>query len=425
MAVMKTKTTFMSALRVTTDSRPPGTETYQMIGTAFVHQLNVLVPGVTNGNHKLPNAHSWTIFRRGNYFGTVSTFFKNGSIQQSGASGTQVQGKVPPSYAQTAAYNRALSKMFDQVRTDIDLSVALAEHASTRRMLRSSLRVVDTIRRIHPKHWHKNWLEYQYGWRPLVNDVYKSLDELTNVAREYSRAVGTATERGYSLSLRPNMWGITGFDSPEWNAWTQRERISALYRLEPSFITKIGNWSSLNPATIAWELLPYSFVIDWFIDVGGYLRNLETAFMMNQKFYHGYRTSTYKSLTTGVSAVGKERLPTQPGVHDIVDMKGWDERKSKNRTVLGSSIIPTLPHFHARLGATRMLSAAALLATFLEPKKNRGRHFNRINQVMNQKFNPPTWDEFRNESPTTNRNEFNDLKRPRPRLDSRFWSKLK
>jgi hypothetical protein len=30
----------------------------------------------------------------------------------------------------------------------------------------------------------------------------------------------------------------------------------------------------LNPATVAWELVPYSFIADWFVPVGDYLTGL-------------------------------------------------------------------------------------------------------------------------------------------------------
>jgi len=40
----------------------------------------------------------------------------------------------------------------------------------------------------------------------------------------------------------------------------------------------------LNPASLAWELMPYSFVIDWWFNVGDVLASLDNLFIIDSLY---------------------------------------------------------------------------------------------------------------------------------------------
>ena len=50
----------------------------------------------------------------------------------------------------------------------------------------------------------------------------------------------------------------------------------------------VSTYTSMNPASIKWELVPYSFVVDWFYDIGSYLRGCETSTIYSSVFKAGW-----------------------------------------------------------------------------------------------------------------------------------------
>jgi hypothetical protein len=109
----------------------------------------------------------------------------------------------------------------------------------------------------------KVWLEYEYGWRPLVHDLNDGAEAffaLTNkpLTKTYkaSKKVRNQLPETTSSSL------ITG----------EAVTIRALRAVVKENYTP---WQSLgldSPVSVAWELLPWSFVADWFIPFGNYLQ---------------------------------------------------------------------------------------------------------------------------------------------------------
>lgn len=148
-----------------------------------------------------------------------------------------------------------------------------------------------------------------------------------------------------------------------------------VYMQLPSSKFDLARWTSLNPASIAWELTPYSFVVDWFLDIGGTLRNFETAVLSQGSFHHGYidYLMYYDSDQEFVY------LGSHGGAVDGDDIivSGNLYESDFVREVLTSYPYPRLPSFNAKLGWQRLLSAAALLTTAL-PKSRRYHGWKRI-----------------------------------------------
>lgn len=285
--------------------------------------------------------------------------------------------------------NEALDKLNEKVRGSLDLSVSGFEYKQTQEMLKllspKGLRnyAQDAWTRVHgyrgkPRSlWDAvkdvsgipadAWLQYQYGWKPLVSDIYGIADESLHVARN--------SLTGFTAS---SMRRVEGIDMPyslgyaaKWSGFKQlKGKWACKYGLvldaELETAERLARWTSLNPVSIAWELLPYSFVVDWFYDIGGFLRAIETSLANNVSFVSGYK-STIRAY---------EYYPTieWDGTYSGVGMKGQCAGYCKyvrfNREVLSSYPLPNVPRFKSNLGSTRLLSAAALLQQWL-PKRIR------------------------------------------------------
>lgn len=105
-------------------------------------------------------------------------------------------------------------------------------------------------------------LEVQYGWKPLVQDMYEgaiwlaALQNKPNCHRYSvrSRAIQASNNSGAGVWHR--------------NPHTEVRRQIIAYLEESSFSPTLNLW---NPAEILWERTPWSFVCDWVVPIGSYL----------------------------------------------------------------------------------------------------------------------------------------------------------
>lgn len=325
-------------------------------------QLSV-VADVTNGNHVTPNRHSYNKY---SYFypDGRQSWESKGICQSYVWSGPQVvalnNGLLAPD-AKSEVYNRALSKLYAKVRGDLDLSISFFERQQTVAMLRSLRKLTTYVQAVNPKNWGNNWLMWQYGIRPLVNDFYAVSKKLVAGDGLYPVHVRT---RASQVTTKDDIYNYPYPGVP------QRRHCDASYRcmfdvvfkFKPSALQSVAGWSSLNPISIAWELLPYSFVVDWVYNVGGYIRNTENALLYGQSFNSGYYTETQKIHQT--SRLHGGWSDAQGSGYVDCDFVAITSKKS--RVVLSTTPFPRPPSFKVDLGSSQILSAAALIAQPLQ-----------------------------------------------------------
>lgn len=104
----------------------------------------------------------------------------------------------------------------------------------------------------------KNWLEYKYGWMPVLQDIHGAAKSLADMRYKPRTNYFVASARGKEVWGRSGMQGSINYRAKVWC----RVRVNS-----PS--ATLGNkLGLLNPLTIAWELIPFSFVADWFVNIG-------------------------------------------------------------------------------------------------------------------------------------------------------------
>lgn len=117
----------------------------------------------------------------------------------------------------------------------------------------------------------KLWLGLQYGVKPLLSDVYSGAEAIANIQNRVPRHQVSHTQTKFDSSVySPGNIEIQSFRK------LSRKRV-VTFESEPNSFAGLG---LLNPAAIAWELVPYSFVADWFLPIGAYLEamgNVPTA----------------------------------------------------------------------------------------------------------------------------------------------------
>lgn len=160
-----------------------------------------------------------------------------------------------------------------------DTLTFLAELGKTRDMFKNLL--VRIVRKQYPKNAKdlaQAWLEWRYGWRTLIYDIQDIDDAVRSLAHKrerYTERTGTST----SWTSTTNQ----DFDTTSASFRVKTETSYAVSR-RGSVAADISPANFMaNPAITAWELMPWSFVLDWFVSVGDSLAAM--SFLLLQHDY--------------------------------------------------------------------------------------------------------------------------------------------
>lgn len=115
------------------------------------------------------------------------------------------------------------------------------------------------------------WLEYSFGWRPLIADIYKGIDVLC-APFPSATIKGRATVR--VGTRKSGSWTTTGVLST-WG--TVKCQMLAEVRITNPNLYVNAQLGLINPVSIIWELVPWSFVVDWFTNLGQVLGTLSDS----------------------------------------------------------------------------------------------------------------------------------------------------
>lgn len=320
-----------------------------------------------HGDHKTVYLHEFKKNFLTNYIGTLYNENSSQVLTRVGSVGTftnfqNAAGRIDSSNL----YNQALGNLLDDLRSDnvgsgLDLAIDVAEGKQVGKMLGDVTKLTKYVMSFSPKNWGKKWLEYQYGWRPLVNSVYGTFDALMH-RRIYTlkRVRGKARRFVRSENNFSDQFGV-GSRERVIEVGRYRYLIVAEYDLKNTQKQLLSGYTSLNPVGIAWELVPYSFVVDWLYDIGGYLRNMEGALLFGTNFVRGYSVYGYKSEQQGILTGSG----TSFGITNIWNADAISLQSYKIRTPIGVFPFPRIPRFESNLGWQRLFSAASLLSLHL------------------------------------------------------------
>ncbi len=206
----------------------------------------------------------------------------------------------------------------------------------------------------------QTWLEFTYGWKPLLNDLYTTAEASAKVMMDRHLEARSATA---STTLNQTVVVDRFFENKR-NVYTATRQVfykaEVYYKLDgqPSFANVFG---LQNPLTIAWELVPFSFVVDWFLPVGNFLESLTAT--NGLIFLNGWFSKrivyTYSSVVTG----GKV-LPVGGGSY-WEPMQGSLSYSGQDLTIqrggLNSFPVPSFPSFKDPRSFSHAASAIALL----------------------------------------------------------------
>jgi len=130
-------------------------------------------------------------------------------------------------------------------------------------------------------------LEVQYGWIPTHSDIQNMLESILGTQRKirsWNESVGQVYSRSRNIPLSSltktgTVLNYGGWANIDWSSTIDQKAVARIkYRTLP--IPALSEFEKglrgsldglgfeLNPAII-WDAIPFSFVVDWFLNVGG------------------------------------------------------------------------------------------------------------------------------------------------------------
>lgn len=166
-------------------------------------------------------------------------------------------------------------------------------------------------RHSHTKTAANLWLEWFYGWYPLLMDIWGGVETLRNGFRTKEQIFSVTSMRsqefsGEKLTLSPVAARSNTRSESNNDVVRASSKVKLWGRVLFSEFHVAASLGVNNPASVAWELVPYSFVIDWLIPIGEWLEALSAT--SGTSFVAGCVTNVvegrawYKDLTPGVSS---------------------------------------------------------------------------------------------------------------------------
>lgn len=151
----------------------------------------------------------------------------------------------------------------------------------------------------------KKWLEYIYGWAPTVSGAFETAEVLSKNLQQGSVVLGKVRTK-----LKQSNTSVTGY-SVENRYCEVSARGFYQYTIRDAKLLRLSQLGFLNPLSVAWELTPWSFVLDWFVDVGGYISRMDFALGLSDISwqYSCFRKSYNHVIYHKVSSI---ELDTQP-----------------------------------------------------------------------------------------------------------------
>jgi hypothetical protein len=173
-------------------------------------------------------------------------------------------GESLAEYRETVAMYGEFSHAVKQTRDDIKQFLKDSRHGSVKRVAKSLNALICDASNLY--------LQYTYGLKPLASDLGSAVAALETrlespvwkkITRSKKQTSAGVINTGYSYGHLEGTW--------------QRAYACHAYFYVKYGGGEYGGVSAGNPIEWIWEIIPFSFIVDWGIDIGGWLSSLDAT----------------------------------------------------------------------------------------------------------------------------------------------------
>jgi len=128
------------------------------------------------------------------------------------------------------------------------------------------------------------WLELQYGWKPLINDIEGVRKDYTE---KLSRKLPVSVRYAPQSVRRTEQYRAGGgaYSNKTFNSSIAKAsykhvckvRLDGQLSIDKLRMNAMVGLGFADVAVVAWELIPYSFMLDWVVPIGGFLDALDST----------------------------------------------------------------------------------------------------------------------------------------------------
>jgi hypothetical protein len=270
---------------------------------------------------------------------------------------------------------RARSKLFEKLNQyDLHIGNIIAERNQTVKMIAD---IAKTIAHMTPKNVVKTalgalrsknlanqWLQYVFGIKPLLQDAYSAGTALAKILdpNKSDKIVVRSVSKG-SSSGEQKWIGVLDGSYPSYDRYLYLEtdvQISYVleYKITNGPLDALQGLGLINPAEIAWEVMPWSFVVDWFLPLGNWIQSFTSDIGLT--FVGGTKVTTVTDRYT-LKVYGDYGINPSTWKKQFIDVQGSYVKETKTREVLTSAPLKPLPHFKNPLSKIHLATSLALL----------------------------------------------------------------
>jgi hypothetical protein len=215
------------------------------------------------------------------------------------------------------------------------------------------------------------FLAWKFGVSPVLSDLGSIVKYAPDMNRQYKRFRAAAPQRFSVTLLGTANYSGTVIETSQ-DRKTYQGRVlgvpTARYVLVVKPNLNVATSESFNrldfamrrfsssPASLAWELVPFSFVADWFVDVRGALTGIDR--LLGHKPYEIISCTASESYNVASDIILDLRSPC--GGANMRTFKAAHEYRHYTRNpISGGDILPT---WKSRFGKNQAAISAALIA---------------------------------------------------------------
>lgn len=186
-----------------------------------------------------------------------------------------------------------------------------------------TLKIKKPLKANRNKTFADNWLEFSYGWAPLVSDIAGLLKHISRGSRSLRIKAKSRLESSVPMYAQATVLQCSAATQEhhfyvDWEysgTWIRREQVMLVFEPKSAYWDQVSRLGFMDPSTLAWESIPLSFVVDWFANVGDLLGDMNRGLTLEYVtgsyaehhrndgllsgagFWHEYNTTVYRYLS--------------------------------------------------------------------------------------------------------------------------------